>query len=70
LINVASVWRRMREATGDPLYFDAVIEAFVQATHISVSDDLRAKCLNNASMGLHDRCDARGDEAGLDRSIE
>ena len=28
------------------------------------------KCLNNASVGLPDRYDARGDEADLDRSIE
>jgi hypothetical protein len=60
----------MREATGDPLYLDAVVEAFVQAAHISVTDDLRANCLNNASVGLHDRYDARGDEADLDRSLE
>jgi hypothetical protein len=60
----------MREATGDPLYLNAVVEAFVQAAHISMTDDLRAKCLNNASVGLHDRYDTRGDEADLDRSIE
>ncbi len=70
LTNLGGIWRRMREAAGDS-YLDAEVDAFVGAAELQVADaPNRPGWLNNASVGLHQRYDARGDEADLQRSID
>jgi CHAT domain-containing protein len=70
LTNLGGIWRRMREAAGDS-YLDAEVDAFVAAAELPAADaENRAGWLNNAAVGLHQRYDARGDEADLQRSID
>lgn len=70
LTNLGGIWRRMREAAGNS-YLDAEVDTFVQAAELQVPGaDNRPGWLNNASVGLHQRYDVRGDEADLQRSID
>jgi len=70
LTNLGGIWRRMREAAGDDAYLDAEVEVWEEAARIPVTElSKRGACLNNASVGLHDRYDARGNEDDLHRSI-
>lgn len=70
LTNLGSVWRHMREATGDDTYLDAEVTAWEEAAQVRQPDPARyGGTLNNASLGLHNRYDARGDEEDLSRSI-
>ena len=71
LTNLGGIWRRLREANGDDAYLDAEVAAWEEAARIPEGDAVKhAVRLNNASVGLHNRYDARGDEKDLQRSID
>ena len=70
LTNLGGILQRVWQASGDPADLDTEVDAFNAAARIPVADPaIRASCLNNASVGLHNRYDMRGSEADLEQSI-
>jgi CHAT domain-containing protein len=70
LTNLGGIWRRIREATGSDTYLDAEVAAWEEAAQIPEGEPTsRGRRLNNASVGLHNRYDARGSDDDLQRSI-